>query len=147
MNPEQLAKSGTEHAHQVALFAWCAAQKHRFPELEWFHAIPNGGSRGNDAISRAVAGSKLKAEGVRKGIADCFLPAARGGFHGLYIEMKKPRDLHAGKRKGVVSNDQLKFAAHCLQESYAHRVCYSWQEAANDLEVYLQLSFTSCLTV
>ncbi len=27
MNPETLAKSGTEHAHQTALFAWCAVAR------------------------------------------------------------------------------------------------------------------------
>jgi len=82
MTPNQLAKSNTEHAHQVALFAYVAvAYQYGFdvaddwaengpqafkrwrdrkatgphvPALEWFHAIPNGGTRGDDAKSRAI---------------------------------------------------------------------------------------------
>jgi len=111
MTPNQLAKSGTEHAHQTALFAWCAvARIHGFdvadawaegaklpaqltkdedakvPELEWFHAIHNQGH------GDKVRGGMAKAEGVRKGIADTFLPVPRGNWHGLYIEMKKPAE-------------------------------------------------------
>ncbi len=85
MRPSQLAKD-SEHSQQVALFAWCAVAKlHGFdvadaydagaklpapdplrpvavPALEWFHAIPNGGSRGDDEKSRAIRGGQLKAE-------------------------------------------------------------------------------------
>ena len=86
MTPDQLAKSGTEHGHQVALFAWCAvARLHGFDvaddwaagmgieaakssrtnrtpvdALEWFHAIHNQGH------GDKVRGANAKAEGVRK---------------------------------------------------------------------------------
>lgn len=46
----------------------------KVPALEWFHAIPNGGSRGDDDKSRKIRGAQLKAEGVRQGVADTFLP-------------------------------------------------------------------------
>jgi len=41
---------------------------------------------------------KLKKEGVKRGIPDIFLPCARGGSHGLFIEMKA--------RDGKVSEEQ-----------------------------------------
>ena len=34
ITPEQLAKSGTEHGHQAALFCWIALNIDRYPELE-----------------------------------------------------------------------------------------------------------------
>jgi hypothetical protein len=55
------------------------------------HAIPNSGRR---ACGTAV---KLKKDRVRPGVPDLFLPAAIGGFHGLYVEMtnamRPPSDL------------------------------------------------------
>ena len=44
--------------------------------------IPNGGSRGGRE------GALFKAQGVRSGVPDYHLPVARGGYHGLYIELK-----------------------------------------------------------
>src|SRR5574343_479576 len=109
MTPDQLAKSDTEAAHQTALFAWAAvAMNHGFdianawadglnpavqerkepaiPELKWLHHIPNGGSRGNDVRSQQIRGAQLKAQGVKSGVSDVFLPVKRGQFSGLYIE-------------------------------------------------------------
>ena len=132
MTPEQLAKSGTEHGHQTALFCWCAANRDLFPELEWFHAIPNGGLR-----SKAQAG-KLKAEGVKAGIPDTFLPVARRGFHGLYIEMKKPTMRPKRGGKGGVSDEQEIFMRAVEHGGYCCKVCYSWEEARNALTWYLE---------
>ncbi|MHB8388268.1 MAG: VRR-NUC domain-containing protein [Acidobacteriaceae bacterium] len=75
----------SEHAEQVALFQWAALASKRFPELKLLHAIPNGGAR-HIAVAR-----KLKVEGVKAGVPDIFLPAARGGYHGLYIELKRSK--------------------------------------------------------
>ena len=77
MTPEQIAKSGTEHAEQSALFCWASyarnfgfkvaddteayrdlktfldkrtmAEQAPVPELQWLHAIPNAGARGKGA--------------------------------------------------------------------------------------------------
>ena len=91
-NFDKLAKSGTEHAHQRAFFAWLNAARlggFRYacghpcspffpdtknplqPELALFHAIPNGGMR--DKITAA----KLMAEGAKAGVADTFLPVPK----------------------------------------------------------------------
>lgn len=39
MTPEQIAKSGTEHAEQAALFQWCNLNVGKYPELRWFYAV------------------------------------------------------------------------------------------------------------
>lgn len=180
MTPDQLAKSGTEHGEQVALFAWAnVARLHGFEvawkfaevgqaaflgrptpsvrgvnALEWLHAIPNGGTRGDDAKSRAIRGGALKAEGVRQGVPDIFLPLPVWTigtpenippvntpvcWHGLYIEMKKP-DLKPKKEgaKGGLSDEQIEFASYAKQVGYGWIVCYTWREAATAIQQYIE---------
>lgn len=165
--PDKLAKSNTEHAHQVALFAFAAiARLHGFdiawkyaetgdpnvlkqsphkpkvneawPCLKWFHAIPNGGIRGDDEKSRMIRGGQLKAEGVRRGVADTFLPYPNGGYCGLYIEMKKPSQKpKSDKAKGGMSDEQIEFMDYVKANKYGFATCYHWREAAKILQSYL----------
>lgn len=131
MTPEQLAKSGTESGHQRAVFCWAQLNKGRFPELKWLFHIPNGGSRGDDAKSRAIRGAALKAEGVKKGPADLCLPVKRGSWSGLFIEMKKP-----GKIK-TVSPEQKEFGDFVIEQGYGWIACDNWIDAVRILEEYL----------
>lgn len=138
MTPEQLAKSGSEAAHQTAVFAWAALNYQRWPELHWLHHIPNGGSRGDDAKSRAIRGGQLKAQGVRTGVADLSLPVKRGIYSGLYIEMKKPSEKPKREgSKGGVSDEQAEFGAFVKSQGFRWCVCYSWEEAVKVIEQYL----------
>jgi hypothetical protein len=123
MTPEQLAKPGTEHAHQVALFCWISYQIHKWPELKWMFAIPNGGER------NPVVAARLKAEGVKSGVSDLCLPVSRLGYHGLYIEMKKP--------KGKESENQIEYGAFLAEQGYFYRCCDHWDKAAKLIEWYM----------
>lgn len=125
VTPESLAAPGTEHAHQTALFCWIALNQSTYPDLLKAFAIPNGGER-----NKAVAG-RLKAEGVRPGVPDVFLPVARAGYHGLFIEMKKP-----GKA-AATSPAQKKRIDALRADGYVVVVCDSWIAAANHLGAYL----------
>lgn len=94
--------------------------RYQYPRLTLF-AIPNGGKR------NAVTGAMLKKTGTLAGVADLFLMHAAGGYNGLFIEMKVGRN--------VLTKTQKDFAAKCLGEGYAHRVCRSVDEfvaAVND---------------
>ena len=73
----------TEHDEQVALLKFCNLNQVKYPELALLYAIPNGGNR------NIVTATKLKAEGVKAGVPDLCLPVPRGGYHGMYLEMKK----------------------------------------------------------
>lgn len=152
---KMVEKTGSEHAHQTALFCWCAmAENFGFdaandersysepghakttygtdnavPELHWFHAIANGGSRGDNGKSRAIRGGQLKAEGVRAGVSDTFLPVKRGCWSGLYIEMKKPG--------GRVSEVQREFGAFVRSQGFGFVVCDHWEKARDVLMNYL----------
>lgn len=160
MTPATLAKSGTEHGHQAALFAYCAvAYLHGFdvadewcktgvipqttpysmhetptvPALEWFHAIHNQGH------GDKVRGANAKAEGVRKGVADTFLPWPNGGWHGLYIEMKKPTERPKSETaKGGVSDEQRSFGEYAKRVGYGWAVCYGWEHAVTTLRSYIE---------
>lgn len=127
ITPESLAKAGSEHAHQCALFCWAALkeQQDRWPELDLMFAIPNGGER-NPKVA-----AQLKAEGVKSGVLDIFLPVARGGFHGLFIEMKI--------KGNKASDNQCMFASNVNYQGYQIALCYSWLEAVAALETYLAL--------
>lgn len=132
MTPEQLARSGTEHAHQRAVFCWAALNKRQHPELEWMFAIPNGGKRDK------ITAGKLKAEGVKAGVPDICLPVVRGGYGALYIELKKVRNKELGRTKGTAQSNQkdwIKGLQACGQGAI---VAYGWEEAVDIITRYLE---------
>lgn len=138
ITPESLAKAGSEHAQQCALFCWAALpeQQTRYPQLKWMFAIPNGGSRGDNPLRARKIGGELKAEGVKAGVLDIFLPVAMEReqysdqwMHGLFIEMKV--------KSNKPSKEQTEFANAMKYAGYEIALCYSWLEAVAAIERYL----------
>ncbi len=113
-----------EHAEQAALFRWAAMASARHPALHLLHAIPNGGHR-DIRVAR-----KLKAEGVKRGVPDLCLPVARGGFHGLYIELKA--------LDGTATREQRRWVVALRLQGYRAEVCRGWCEARALIVAYLQ---------
>ncbi len=114
-----------EEAHQTAFFCWARNMKtlEQYPELEWMHAIPNGGKR--DAVTAA----KLKQSGVKAGVADVCLPVPSKGFHGLYIEFKKPSLKSEKNDEAGASEEQLSFKDFVVAYGYKWAIAYSYEEA------------------
>jgi hypothetical protein len=135
ISPWKYAESNTEHSHQVALFMWASVAVDLAPDLKWMHAIPNGGSRGDTRLSRMIRGGQLKAEGVKEGVADIFLPVPVFQFHGLYIELKR---LQTGNKK-VTSTEQDNFLNYANQKGYCGQVAIGWEQAKSFICVYLAL--------
>ena len=71
---------GSEDEEQAAVFEWAELMEHKYPCLWLMYHVPNGEKR-----DKATA-AKLKRMGVKPGVCDIVLPAARGGYHGLYVE-------------------------------------------------------------
>ena len=117
------APQPTEAQEQAALFAWAHLREFTTPELRLLFHIPNGGKRN---IREAV---KLKRMGVRPGVPDLFLSIARGGFHGLWIEMKTP--------KGQLSKEQRRMMGRLESQGYRVVVCRTWLEAQVIILEYL----------
>lgn len=127
MKPEDIAKANTEHAHQCALFCWAS----QFPELKYMFAIPNGGER------NPIVAARLKAEGVKSGVSDIMLPLARGKFHGLFIELKKPAG--SASQAGKESTAQIAFGNYLSSQNYAYTCSVGWEAARDVLINYLSL--------
>jgi hypothetical protein len=133
IKPEDLAKTGTEHAHQCAVFAWAGLNQHLYPQLKWLHAIPNANSH------------RMVAEGVRAGIADIFLPWLKWNwseerlkyleYAGLYLEMKTEK--RRNQKDGGCSQDQIDFIDYATKAGYKCHVCYSWTEARDRILEYI----------
>jgi len=122
ITPETLAASGTEHGHQAALFCWAASEPGT--QLKFMFAIPNGGERA------PVTASRLKAEGVKSGVLDIFLPYPIRPHHGLFIEMKiKPKK---------PTDNQIKFARQMRMQGYKTALCYTWEEGREAIRRYLR---------
>ena len=79
----KIEKLVDEHTEQVNYFKLLEKHIALTESLILAHAIPNGGLR-NMKVAK-----KLKAEGVKSGVPDIFIPIPRGPNMGLYIEMKK----------------------------------------------------------
>lgn len=87
------------------------------------YAVPNGGLR------TVQEGVRLKMEGVQKGVPDLVLPIARGGFHGLYLELKA-----AG---GRTSREQDGWLAFLDDQGYRVAVAWTVERAFDILVEYL----------
>ncbi|MEA5151993.1 MAG: VRR-NUC domain-containing protein [Oscillospiraceae bacterium] len=114
-----------EGEEQATLFSWAHMRGYLYPELELMFHIPNGGKRGKAEAAR------FRAEGVKAGVPDICLPVARGGYNGLFIELKRCTG-------GRVSSDQSIWIDRLETEGYRALVCHGWQEAAQAIEDYLR---------
>ncbi|QZA70432.1 restriction endonuclease [Erwinia phage AH03] len=152
MSPWQIAKT-SEHSQQSALFAWCNMAKNKgfaaawdeacykdkdlypmiggYSELQWFHAIPNGGALGDDEKTRMIRGAQKKAEGVKKGVADTLLPVKRSVWSGLYVEMKKLKG-------GRLSPAQEDFRDFVTGQGYGWYHAKGWEDAARTIQAYFE---------
>ena len=103
------------------------------PELLDMFAIPNGGLR--DKITAA----NLKREGVKPGVPDIFLPVARGGWHGLFVEMKR-RTTGSGKdrkQKGTTSDVQDDWISRLRARGYGAASVVGFEAAKTLIREYL----------
>lgn len=133
MEPEQIA-SVSEHSHQAAFFCWIANNADKVdPRLKFAFAVPNGGER-----NKATA-SRLKAEGVKAGVPDVFVPIPSncGKYHGLWLEFKRPGTDE--KKEGTLSDKQEKYRDYLVSQNYLHFVVYGWLTAVSAVLRYLEL--------
>ncbi|WP_129138807.1 VRR-NUC domain-containing protein [Modicisalibacter coralii] len=75
-----------EGQEQAALMLWLRGEAHRgtpvAPAFANTYAVPNGGTR------HSKEAANLKAQGVKSGVSDLVIAVPRGGYHGLYLELK-----------------------------------------------------------
>ena len=100
----------SEHSLQVQCVQWF---RFAFPNKLIF-AVPNGGAR------NIVVATKLRAEGVLKGVPDLFIPEPNLNYHGLFIELK------VGYNKPTEYQKEL--MQKLIFRKYACAVCYTFEE-------------------
>ena len=116
-----------ESDEQLWLFAWAGATERRHPELALMYAVPNGLPLGANRFA-VIKWAKLR--GLKPGVPDVCLPVARGGYHGLYIEMKRT--------KGSVDGpDQDAWIEALRKQGYKAEYCHGFKEAAELIVQYL----------
>lgn len=160
--PWEAAGVNLEHSHQVALFRWAsmaenfglaaaedplsyslpgralsyAKEADKIPELHWLHAIKNQGH------GDAIRGNRSRAEGVKAGVLDVFLPVPKflsastmlkAGWMG---ELKRPK----GQRnaEGKTSAIQEEWITY-LSKSYSVSVCVGWEAMRFAILDYLEI--------
>jgi len=113
-----------ESQEQQRLFQWARMEEGKFPELALLYHIPNEGKRSR------ITGRRMVAEGLKKGVPDLCLPVARGGAHGLYIELKRTRNWKITKEQESWMND-------LMAQGYQVALCIGWEKAAEIIRSYL----------
>lgn len=128
----------SEHEEQVAVFQFCQwmCTTGKSVELGLIFAIPNGAKlpyrRSSRGARYAPQALRLKAEGLQPGVPDLFLPVARDGYHGLFIEMK------VGYNKPTP--EQTEWHRSLREQGYRVEVPYSADEAIDILCEYVGLA-------
>ena len=117
-------KVGSESLEQQAVITYCAFQSWRLPNADRIFHIPNGGWR---TITEA---KRFKSEGVKKGVPDLFLPVPKSGYHGLFIEMKRPD----GKNKPTT--EQKDWQQFLTESGYKSIICYGYEDAVREIQQY-----------
>ncbi len=79
--------------------------------------------------------AKAVSEGYEKGVPDLLVFEPRNGYHGLAIEMKRPRV--KGRSNGAVSADQRRWLTEMNSRGYLARVCFGDVAAIDLVALYM----------
>ena len=112
----------TEAQEQAALMEWAHLSAARLPGVELLFHIPNENAH-----------HKVR-EGVCAGVPDLCLPVARGGWHGMWIELKR------ADHSNHPTPAQLAWLARLECEGYRCVVAYGANAAIDAIENYLRMS-------
>ncbi|MGB2246172.1 MAG: VRR-NUC domain-containing protein [Alcanivorax sediminis] len=118
----------TEHEEQKAVIQWFNVQ-HKTMKGRLV-AVPNGAHLAGSKAQRAAKITRMKAEGLSPGFPDLLLPVARGGFHGLAIEMKRVKG-------SSTSDEQLEWLDFLARQGYLAVLCKGADAAIDTIQAYL----------
>lgn len=122
----------SEHDQQKAVIKYWRAKHPK--QANCLFSIPNGTHLAGSVRARSAQMNKLKAEGLVNGVSDLFLMIAKGGYHGLFIEMKDQ-----GKTKCSVSDSQQLHINTANKNGYLAVWCAGAGQAIKQLDDYMRL--------
>lgn len=108
-----------EKTEGIGLTSWV---KSHYPDVIWAHVA-------NENQERKIA------EGLLKGYPDYVLNEARGGYHGLYIELKR-------RKGGTVSAEQKKVGKTMTERGYLWLVAKGMPEGKAIVQWYMNQDVT-----
>jgi len=111
-----------EKDEQKAVVAWCRA-KH-VPIFASMNGVMIGGENKFAMIAN------LKAQGLEVGTPDLFIPIAKNGYHGLFIEVKRIK-------RSVVRPEQVAWIELLNKNGYKAVIAYGYQESIEYIGAYL----------
>ena len=114
-----------EKTVQKQVISWARMNRGAHPELRWLYHIGNEGKRS------AAQAAEAAAMGMNPGVPDLCLPVARGGYHALYIELKR-------EKGGRISEAQREWHEGMRAERNCMLVCRTFEEATGALLAYLK---------
>lgn len=120
-----------EYANQVALFEWASIESKKYPCLSLLNASMNGVK-----LLNIKAGARAKKAGMKKGYPDIFLPVARNGYFGLFIELKRQKTSYSSK--GTLTAEQKWWLENLNNQGYKAIVCYGFYEARDVILEYIE---------
>jgi hypothetical protein len=115
----------SEYEDQVAIFEWAAKYEYCWPCLELLF-----GSLMGIKLPLKLLNKALKS-GMKKGKPDINLPVPRGGYCGLWIELKAV----GGKKP---AGDQKRILKHLGREGNAVFACKGSDAAIRTIEAYVK---------
>jgi len=124
------ASSPLESSEQAAVFQHAALRARDDPRWGMLFAIPNG--KAASSIREAV---NAKRTGLKRGVPDMFLPWPAGGWHGLFVELKR-----ADGTKSDLKPEQADWLRRLQDAGYQTVVAFGWKEAVAEIAGYLETS-------
>lgn len=129
--PKQVNQNLTqpsEDAIQIAIVEWLELYPYKGGTLaDYMNHPPNGG------VSSPRQKNKFKRMGTKSGYPDIMIDVAKGGYHGLRIELKRLKG-------GVVSQEQKDRLIMLNDEGYYAVVCRGYDSAIDVITKYMSES-------
>lgn len=97
-----------ELINQKSYFRLLGYIANKVPEVKGIHSIPNSGRRTKWEAQALVT------SGLKKGVWDIFVPVARLGFHGMYIEFKYA--------DGKLTKEQIWFCNYATKQGFHMKI-------------------------
>lgn len=120
----------SETKQQIQLVKWAALNN-----IPLVH-IPNQGLR------TGKTGAIMARMGMKKGFPDLMLLEARGGYFGLFIEMKQDKRYTTSETNTQHWKDQEYWLRHLLASGYEARMAFGWEHGVGLIEKYLSYDLT-----
>lgn len=125
----------SESDHQAVIVKWWRL-KH--PKLKRM-LIPSQSGVIIGGKSKYAIIARQKKEGWLSGVPDIFIAVPRGGYNGLWLELK-----YDGKSKSKLSDNQSEYLKELAEQGYSAAWCVGSDQAIGIIEHYMSLNI--CIT-